>query len=137
MAKQEKELEFIKGAAVHRRTEGDYMSTLLDAVSLDDWRDVVLGTLALAKEGDPSARAWLAQYLVGKPNTQAPTPLTVVVNRLSNQDPLVEKLAKPFIDQELYPLLTENEDFKGSVRVLVAAELNEKLPAAEPAVMPI
>lgn len=135
MAKQEKELEFITGAAVHRRTEGDYMSTLLDVVSLDDWRDVVLRTLALAKEGDPSARAWLAQYLVGKPNTQAPTPLTVVVNRLSSADPVVERLAAPFIDRGLYPILNQNEDFKDSVRALVASALKAKLPAAEPGEM--
>lgn len=131
MARQESGLQCVTGVAGHRRTEGDYMSTLLDTVSLDDWRDVVLQTLAQAKAGDPSARGWLSQYLVGKPNTQAPTPLTVVVNRLSSADPLVERLAEPFIDRGLYPLLHENEAFRDNVRAWVAAELEAKLPPAE------
>jgi hypothetical protein len=72
-----KQSSLIRGTGTHRRTESDYMGVLLDAVSLDDWRDVITGTLARAKEGDPTARAWLAQYLVGKPEAKAPTPLTV------------------------------------------------------------
>ena len=107
------------------------MSTLLDTVTLDDWRDVVLQTLAQAKAGDPSARAWLSQYLIGKPTMQAPTPLTVIVNRLSSADPVIERLAEPFINRGLYPLLHENEDFRDKVRAWVAAELESKLPPAE------
>jgi hypothetical protein len=42
MAKRTQET-FIKGKTNHRRTEGDYMSVLLDTVTLDDWRDVVGG----------------------------------------------------------------------------------------------
>ena len=40
MAKR-KQTEYIQGHATHRRTEGDYMGVLLDAVTLDDWRGVV------------------------------------------------------------------------------------------------
>lgn len=36
-----KQTECIQGYATHRRTEGDYMGVLLDAVTLDDWRGVV------------------------------------------------------------------------------------------------
>jgi len=32
-----KQQTFIKGTASHRLTEGDYVSTLLDTVTLDDW----------------------------------------------------------------------------------------------------
>jgi hypothetical protein len=99
MAKQNWEL--LKGLGAHRRTESDYMGMMLDAVSLDDWRDVITGTLQLAKGGDPAAGAWLAQYLVGKPEAKAPTPLTVVVNQWSGKDPVVDRLAKPLIDREL------------------------------------
>ena len=96
MARQMKGL--LHGASVHRRTESEYMGVMLDTVTLDDWRDVITGTLQLAKGGDPSARAWLAQYLVGKPDAKAPTPLTVVVNQWSGKDPVAERLAKPLID---------------------------------------
>ena len=40
MAKR-KQQTFIKGTANHRRTEGDYMSILLDTVMLDGWQDIV------------------------------------------------------------------------------------------------
>jgi hypothetical protein len=50
------------------------MGALLDAVTLEDWREVVTATVAVAKAGDPSARAWLGQYLVGKPAATAPAP---------------------------------------------------------------
>jgi hypothetical protein len=120
--------EYLRGAATHRRTEGDYMGVLLDTVSLDDWRDVMNGTLQLAKSGDPSARAWLAQYLVGKPEAKAPTPLTVVVNQWSGKDPVAERLAKPLIDRELYPSLHQNDDWQEDIRASIASELTQKIP---------
>mgnify|MGYP000750568892 CR=1 FL=1 len=84
----------VRGMGTHRRTEGDYMAALLDTVTLDDWRDVVAGALQLAKGGDAQARAWLAQYLVGKASASAPTALTVQVNQWSGKDPLAERLAR-------------------------------------------
>jgi len=102
------------------------MATLLDKVTLDDWGDVVAATLAAAKQGDAPARAWLAQYLVGKPDGKAPTPLTVVVQQLNAADPLVDKLAKPTLDRERYPMLHGGDEFEESVKRLVAVELAEK-----------
>lgn len=119
---------FIRGAGTHRRTEGDYMAVLLDAVSLDDWRDVVAETLQLAKQGDPQARAWLAQYLVGRPEAKAPTPMTVVVNQWAGRDPVAERLAQPLVDRELFPILHENDEWVEGMRTAVAAELAQKLP---------
>ena len=43
------------------------MGVLLDALPLEDCREVVSATVAVAKAGDATPRAWLAQYLVGKP----------------------------------------------------------------------
>jgi hypothetical protein len=107
------------------------MGVLLDTVSLDDWRDVVAGTLQLAKQGDPQARAWLAQYLVGKPEAKAPTPLTVVVQQWSGTDPVAEKLARPLIDRGRFPSLHENDEWEDGIRAAIAAELAEKLPVPE------
>lgn len=134
MAKQKGEL--LKGVGTHRRTESDYMGVMLDAVSLDDWRDVITGTLQLAKGGDPSARAWLAQYLVGKPEAKAPTPLTVVVNQWSGKDPVADRLAKPLIDRELYPSMHQNDVWQEGIRFAIATELAEKLPPSEIAATP-
>ena len=87
---RKKQPELIRGHAAHRRTEGDYMSVLLEAVTLDDWRAVVNNAKTLAQGGDSQARAWLAQYLMGKPAGSAPTPLTVVVQQLNGADPLID-----------------------------------------------
>ena len=126
MAKR-KQTEYIQGHATHRRTEGDYMGVLLDAVTLDDWRGVVTGALQAAKGGDPQARNWLAQYLVGRPEGKAPTPLNIVVQQLNGADPLVERLAKPLIHQKTYPSLHSNDAFETHIRALVAIELAEKI----------
>ena len=130
MAKRKPET-FIKGTATHRRTESDYMGVLLDTVTLDDWRDVVSGALQAAKAGETSARAWLAQYLVGKPEGKAPTPLTLVVQQWSGSDPVADKLAKPIINRERYPSLHGNDEWEENVRSLIAAELVQKLPTTE------
>jgi hypothetical protein len=127
MAKR-KQQNLIKGTANHRRTEGDYMSTLLDTVTLEDWQDVVSNALAAAKQGDAQARAWLAQYLVGKPAGKAPTPLTVVVQQLNGNNPLVEKLAKPVIDQYKYPSMHEYDAWETQIKAMITAELAEKIP---------
>lgn len=121
MARKKK--TYVNGTFTPRRTEGDYMGALLDAVPLEDWRKVVTATVAAAKGGDAAARAWLAQYLIGKPGTTAPAPLTVVVQQLSGRDPVVDKLAKPHLDRAKYPGMHADDDFKDALRSRVAAEL--------------
>lgn len=128
MARRKQTADYIRGTATHRRTEGDYMSVLLDTVTLDDWREVVDSALLAAKMGDQSARAWLAQYLVGKPDHKAPTPLTVVVQQLNGADPLVEKLSSKLIWDAQFP----DDGWKQEIKALVAAELVQKLPTVEP-----
>ena len=130
MAKR-KQAELIRGTATHRRTEGDYMGVMLDAVTLDDWRGVVTGALRAAKSGDPQARNWLAQYLVGRPEGKAPTPLNIVVQQLNGADPLVERLAKPLIHQQTYPSMHTKDAFETHIRALVALELTEKIKQVE------
>lgn len=130
MAKR-KQQNLIKGSATHQRTESDYMSTLLDTVTLEDWQDVVNSTLQAAKQGDAQARAWLGQYLVGKPVMRAPTPLTVVVQQWNGDNPLINKLAKPFIDQYEYPMLHQNNGLESQIKALIALELAEKTPKSE------
>ncbi len=127
MTRRNQQPELVKGTATHRRTEGDYLSVLLDTVTLDDWRDVVNNTLKAAKGGDDKARAWLAQYLMGKPATEAPTPLTVVVNQLSGADNLVEKLAQPHLNRVRYPALHQDDGFEDGLKALVAEELARKV----------
>lgn len=120
---KKKTQQYIKGPFNHRRTESAYLGTMLDAVTLDDWRAVIASAVTAAKAGDASARMFLAQYLMGRPDAKAPAPVTVVVQQLSGRDPLIEKLAKPHIDRFEYPSLHDRDDVKDAMRTLVADEL--------------
>jgi hypothetical protein len=91
------------------------MGVLLDSVTLEEWRSIVAATVAAAKAGDPSARAWLGQYLVGKPAASAPAPLTVIVQQLSGHGLLVDELAKRHIERAMYPSFGANHDLKARV----------------------
>ena len=126
---RKKQAELIRGHAAHRRTEGDYMGVLLEAVTLDDWRAVVNNAKSLAQAGDPQARAWLAQYLMGKPAGSAPTPLTVVVQQLNGADPLIDKLAQRAIHAVKFP--DAESGWRDGIKALVAAELAEKMRTVE------
>jgi hypothetical protein len=126
-----KQQNYIKGTAKHSRTEGDYMSALLETVTLEDWQEVVSSTLSAAKQGDAQARSWLAQYLIGKPAGKAPTPLTVVVQQLNGDDPLINRLANRVIDQYKYPDSHRNDAWEAQIKAIIAAELAEKIPEAE------
>jgi hypothetical protein len=105
------------------------MGVLLEAVTLEDWRAVVNNAKSLAQAGDPQARAWLAQYLMGKPTSNAPTPLTVVVQQLNGADPLIDKLAQKAIHSVKFP--DSESAWKDRIRALVAAELAEKVRTVE------
>jgi hypothetical protein len=126
-----KQTQYIKGTAQHRRTEGDYMGVLLDTVTLNDWRSVVSTAMQAAKAGDPQARNWLAQYLIGRPEGKAPTAMNIVVQQLSGVDPVVERLSKPAIERAMYPSMHGNDDLKAHIRALVAVELQAKVKPME------
>jgi hypothetical protein len=50
--------------------ERDYLTTLTEACPPETWRGIVERAVTDAKDGDATARAWLAKYLVGeKPGT--------------------------------------------------------------------
>ena len=129
---QRKRPSILPGSAAHRRTEADYMAALLDTITLADWRDVVAGALHAAKSGDAQARAWLAHYLIGKPEGKAPTPLTILVQQLNGVDPLVERLARPAIERARYPRLHMDDDTDDEIKARIAAELPDKIARADP-----
>ncbi len=115
----------IPGHATHTRTQDDYMSILLDTVTADDWRDVVTGALQLAKSGDPQARAWLGQYLVGRPESKAPSPINVIVNQLQGKDKVLDTLVQNNYMETNFP--DNNAAYKTNIRAQLAIELNEKM----------
>jgi len=107
----------LRGRAPHRRTQSDYMAALLDRVPLETWGGVIDATVAKAKDGDAQARAFLASYLVGKPQHDAPEPLAVMAARISGDDALADKLTSELTNWRM------DDDEKGAIREAVAAEL--------------
>jgi hypothetical protein len=91
----------------------------------------ITGALQAAQGGDAQARNWLAQYLIGRPEGKAPTPLTVVVQQLNGVDRLVNRLAQPLINRELHPSLHQNDAYEAYMRQQVATELQQKFKHVE------
>jgi len=119
----------LRGRSKHRRTQSDYMAALLDRVTLDTWNEIVDATVAAAKSGDARARAWLAEYLVGKPQAEAPTPLALVVQRITGTDQLVDELAAPAIYRAQWQDEEDaaEDDAKDAIRAQIVAELAERV----------
>jgi hypothetical protein len=44
-----------------------YLKKIDTTMSLKEWRAIVLKAIEQAKRGDPKARQWLSDYLLGKP----------------------------------------------------------------------
>ena len=107
----------LRGRASHRRTQSDYMGALLDRVTLETWGEVIDVTVTRAKDGDAQARAFLAAYLVGKPDVKAPEPLAVTAARIQGDDALVDKLTRELTHWQM------DDDEKDAIREAVAAEL--------------
>lgn len=124
-----KQPAILRGRVTHRRTQADYLQTLLDRVTLDAWGAVIDATVARAKEGDAPARAWLASYLIGRPATEALTPLDVVAAKLSGDDPLLRKLAAPTVDCARDPYRAERAAAMQEAQAQVAAELATRIDA--------
>ena len=91
---------------------------------------------ATGERGDAQARAWLAQYLVGKASASAPTALTVQVNQWSGKDPLAERLARPLIQGEKFPELAGSDAREAAIQDAITTELVRKLPSAETTAKP-
>ncbi len=127
MTRRKEQAAYVRGTAAHRRVEADYLRTLLDTVTPEDWREVVAATLAAAKRGDAQARTWLAHYLIGRPTTEAPSALTVLVQQLNGSDPVAERLAHPIIERLRYPSLHGDDDLADRIKALITDELARKI----------
>lgn len=72
MADRDKQGRLLPGHSVkspgrpNRMTEDAYLRVLSEAVSAEDWREVVTRAVNQAKAGDARAREWLTRYLVGE-----------------------------------------------------------------------
>jgi len=64
--------KFVKGnpggpGRPKKEREERFYEITLETVTFDEWREVIRKALAQAKRGDPQARKWLGDYLMGQP----------------------------------------------------------------------
>ncbi len=73
MADRDDNGRFVKGKTGNpngrprRRTEDEYLDATIGCVTIKDWREIVNAAKVKAKRGDPRARQWLSDYLLGPP----------------------------------------------------------------------
>jgi len=72
MAERDDNGRFIKGnkaspGRTKRLIEERYLKRFSSTVKVAEWREIILKAIDQAKRGDPRARQWLSDYLVGKP----------------------------------------------------------------------
>ena len=75
MKERDKKGRFVKGnpgnpnakGRPNRKTEDKYLKALRDSVTSKEWKAICKQAVKDAKKGDRSARQWLSDYLLGKP----------------------------------------------------------------------
>ena len=127
MATRKNTNTLLAGSAIHVRTQDTHMGILLDSVTPDDWCEVCASTVQLAKGGDPQARAWLGQYLIGRPESTAPTPINVVVGQWQGANPVVDKLAGSFAHSDYAVEYQGKPDNRAQITRQIELEIAEEL----------
>lgn len=79
-----------------RATERQYMAVVMTACDLDAWRAIVERAVEDAKNGDGAARAWLASYLLGRPDRArvALQPSRVLALEQAGVDEVADEVAR-------------------------------------------
>ncbi len=77
-----------------RATERQYMAVVMAACDLETWQAIVERAVTDARNGDSTARAWLASYLLGKPPSRtAPRPAYVLAAEYEGVDEVADAVA--------------------------------------------
>lgn len=117
----------VAGRSGHKRSSDDYLERALDTVSLEDWSDIVSTAVAAAKEGDHASRVWLANYLIGKAETKAPSSLEVMTRRWRGESALANEIAAPYLMQLKLPFHALDEKVNQEVQRRVSTEIDKRL----------
>lgn len=62
-----------------RQTEAEYLATMGDVCSPKEWRTIIKRAVRDAKAGDPRARRWLGDYLIGPATSERVVVNTAIV----------------------------------------------------------
>jgi hypothetical protein len=74
------------------------MSVVMNKCSIDDWQEICGRAVSDAKNGDAKAREWLGKHLMGAVKAEAPTPMTVQQQALTEIDPVYLERARILMD---------------------------------------
>ena len=79
--------QFVKGnpggpGRPSRPTEAAYLNVLMNACTIDDFKEICERAVSDAKEGEPKARDWVGRHLIGNVKADAPTPMTIAKRSL-------------------------------------------------------
>lgn len=84
-----------------RQTEAAYLVALSEAVTVEDWQEIVRVAVVAAKSGDAQARKWLSDYLLGvnPPQAERPTLARAHAITAAGADEVEEELEGLEIDR--------------------------------------
>jgi len=117
----------LRGRSKHRRTQSDYMAALLDRVTIDTWtKSLTQQSLPPSPVMPGPAPGWIS---CRETTVEAPTPLAVIVQRISGNDQLVNELAIPAIYRAQYQDAEDAEEDSANhaIKAQIAAELAERI----------
>ena len=77
-----------------RAIEREYLAALSEAVTLEDWREIVKAAVTGAKQGDTKARDWLCRYLLGERSMTLTDLAADEASELSAEQDILERMAK-------------------------------------------
>ena len=70
-----------RGGRPKRAVETRYLKALSDAVSPEDWLEIIERAVVQAKDGEWRARAWLSNYLIGTPVQKISAEIEVIASK--------------------------------------------------------
>lgn len=108
-----------------RPTETAYLNVLMNACTLDDWREITMRAVSDAKDGDAKAREWLGRHVIGMPKAEAPTLMALQQLVLSGIDPAYLERARVLLQSRPFDSIKLREN-KVEKEEQVARDLMEE-----------
>jgi len=69
-----------------KKREERFLEITLSTVTYKDWKEVVKKAIEKAKRGDPTARKWLSDYIIGPPTQKSEISSTMEITQVELTD---------------------------------------------------
>jgi len=96
--------KFAKGNAggpgrPRRQVDKDYLAAFSEVITRDEWKEIIEKAVTQAKEGDPRARQWLTNYVIG-PRQDKELEIIAIQEEME-----IDPIARQVEEQKLYDTL--------------------------------